>query len=91
LSDLAKACKIVAFVSHGTKLIRPFLTRKVEVLYHELLWSMTRNIDKYTLSVEKPDLFATVKLLVLYDICSAFCKLSWLPSLTSSDQDGYHW
>lgn len=45
-SDLAKACKVVGFANHGIKLRRPLLTRKAEVLYHELLGSLARAIGK---------------------------------------------
>ncbi|KAI9733836.1 MAG: hypothetical protein M1818_007103 [Claussenomyces sp. TS43310] len=44
-SDLAKACKVVAFADHGIKLRRPVLTRKAELLYHELLGSLARAIE----------------------------------------------
>lgn len=43
-SDPAKACKAVAFASHGIKLSRPGLTRKADILYNDLLRSLAKAI-----------------------------------------------
>ncbi|KAF7595246.1 hypothetical protein BBP40_006746 [Aspergillus hancockii] len=70
-SDFAKACKVVAFRSHGIKPHRPFLTRKVEMLYQELLGSLAQNIETCTLSVKTPELLPIVMLLGLYEMVAA--------------------
>jgi hypothetical protein len=44
-SDLAKACKAVAFASGGIKLRRPVLMQKAEILYRELLGSFARAME----------------------------------------------
>lgn len=44
-SDLAKACKVVAFADHGIKLRRPGLVRKAEISYHNLLGSLAKAIQ----------------------------------------------
>lgn len=44
-SNLAKACKAVAFASHGIKLRRPGLTQKGEMLYYEVIGSLARAIQ----------------------------------------------
>ena len=44
-SDLAKACKVVAFANHGIKLRTSVFTRKAEILYHGLLQSLVKAIE----------------------------------------------
>ena len=44
-SDLAKACKVVEYASHGTLLRRPGLMQKAELMYHDLLGSLAKAID----------------------------------------------
>jgi hypothetical protein len=44
-SDLARACKAVAFANHGIKLDRPRLTGKGETIYQDLLGSLARSIE----------------------------------------------
>jgi hypothetical protein len=66
-SDLAKACRVVAFANHGLKLRRPGLTRKAEVLYNDLLGSLARAIENpaFANSVE---LLMIAMLLGLYEV-----------------------
>ena len=44
-SDLAKACKVVAFANHGIMKCRPVLSRKAGVLYHDLLGTLAKAIQ----------------------------------------------
>ncbi|KAL6714188.1 hypothetical protein ACLMJK_008683 [Lecanora helva] len=44
-SNLAKACKIVGYASHSIKLRRPWLARKAELLYQDLLPHLARAIE----------------------------------------------
>ncbi|KAL9110682.1 MAG: hypothetical protein Q9227_004859 [Pyrenula ochraceoflavens] len=44
-SDLAKACKVVAFANNGRKLFRPMMMQKAEMMYHNLLGSLARAIE----------------------------------------------
>ncbi|KAL9612465.1 MAG: hypothetical protein Q9167_002937 [Letrouitia subvulpina] len=44
-SDVAKACRIVAFANHGIKLCRPCLTRKAETYYQDLLASLAEAMN----------------------------------------------
>jgi hypothetical protein len=66
-SDLAKACKVVAFADHGLKLCRPVLIRKAEVLYHDLLGSLARAIEKPT-SANTTEPLVVAMLLGLYEV-----------------------
>ena len=45
-SDVAKACKVVAFANHGIIKCRPILSRKAEVLYHDLLGTLANAIQE---------------------------------------------
>ena len=66
-SDLAKACKVVAFASHGIKLRRPVLTRKAEIMYHDLLGSLARAIENPAFANTAESLII-VMLLGLYEV-----------------------
>ena len=44
-SDLAKACKVVAFANHGIMKCRPVLSQKAGVLYHDLLGTLAKAIQ----------------------------------------------
>ena len=44
-SDVAKACKVVAFANHGIAKCRPGLSRKAGVLYHDLLGTLAEAIQ----------------------------------------------
>lgn len=45
-SDLARACKAVAYASHGIKLDRPRLIKEGEKVYQDLLGNLARSIEK---------------------------------------------
>ena len=66
-SDLAKACKVVAFASHGIKLRRPILTRKAEIFYHDLLGSLARAIENPAFANTAESLMIAM-LLGLYEV-----------------------
>ena len=66
-SDLAKACKVVAFANHGIKLCRPTLTHKAEVLYHDLLGSLGKALAN-TAFVTTAESLVTATLLGLYEV-----------------------
>ncbi|KAL4819964.1 hypothetical protein BDW67DRAFT_154393 [Aspergillus spinulosporus] len=69
-SPVANACKAVAFASHGLKLSRPFLTKKGETLYHELLGSVARSIQNHALAAS-PEILVIAILLGLYEMIMA--------------------
>ena len=66
-SDLAKACKVVAFANHGIKLCRPVLTHKAEVLYHDLLGSLGKALAD-TAFATAAELLVIAALLGLYEV-----------------------
>ena len=71
-SDCAKACKAVAFASHGIKLHRPSLLRKAEALYDELVRSLARVMGGIDLSLISSEVLTVVMLLGLYEVrCSS--------------------
>ncbi|PYI01580.1 putative C6 transcription factor [Aspergillus sclerotiicarbonarius CBS 121057] len=70
-SDYAKACKAVAFASHGIKLHRPSLLRKARALYDELISSLARVMSGMDLSLLSSDVLTVVMLLGLYEIIIA--------------------
>jgi hypothetical protein len=74
-SDLSKACRVVAFANHGLKLRRPGLTKKAEVLYHDLLGSLARAIEKPAFA-NSAELLMIAMLLGLYEVF-----LSWIRSI----------
>lgn len=47
-SDLARACKVVAFAAHGIKLCRRRLMERAEAMYSSLLGSLARSIEAAT-------------------------------------------
>ena len=67
-SDLAKACKVVAFAHHGIMLHRPGLTRKAEILYHELLGTLAKAIENST-HAHTAETMTIALLLGLYEVC----------------------
>ncbi|KAL4783589.1 hypothetical protein BJX76DRAFT_368333 [Aspergillus varians] len=69
-SQVAKACKAIAFASHGLKLNRPFLTRKAEELYHELLTTLAHAIKDPTL-INRADAAVMAILLGLFEMMLA--------------------
>ena len=70
-SVAAKACKTVAFASHGIKLCRPGLTRKAEMLYNDLLAALAKAILDPTF-INSMESLTIVTLLGLYEV-----YLSW--------------
>ena len=66
-SDLAKACKVVAFANHGINLCRPVLTRKAEILYHDLLGSLAKAIQNPGVANNAESLMIAM-LLGLYEV-----------------------
>ncbi|KAL3476659.1 putative C6 transcription factor [Aspergillus californicus] len=69
-SQVSKACKAVAFASHGVKLSWPFLTRKAEELYQSLLLSLADAIRDPKVAVST-DTAVMTTLLGLYEMISA--------------------
>lgn len=70
-SDLAKACKVVGYASHGIKLRRPVLTQQAEVMYHELLGSLARAIENGAYADTAESLMVAM-LLGLYEVVIVF-------------------
>ncbi|PWY81627.1 putative C6 transcription factor [Aspergillus sclerotioniger CBS 115572] len=70
-SECAKACKAVAFASHGIKLHRPSLLRKAETLYDELVSSLARVMGGVDISLLSSEMLTVVMLLGLYEIIVA--------------------
>ena len=66
-SNLAKACKVVAFAHHGVMLHRPGLTRKAEMLYHELLGDLAKAIESST-HAHTAETMTIALLLGLYEV-----------------------
>ena len=66
-SDLAKACKVVAFANHGIKLCRPGLTRKAEIFYDDLLRSLAKAIEDPAF-VNTAESLTIAMLLGLYEV-----------------------
>jgi hypothetical protein len=73
-SNLAKACKMVAFASQGIKLNRPVLTSKAEKLNHELVASLAVGLQHHAAASKKDD-SVIVMLLGLYEVSSTPEKL----------------
>ncbi|RAK99901.1 putative C6 transcription factor [Aspergillus ibericus CBS 121593] len=70
-SDYAKACKAVAFASHGIKLHRPSLLRKAQTLYDELISSLARVMSLVNSSLLSAEVPTVVMLLGLYEMIVA--------------------
>ena len=68
-SDLAKACKVVAFSNQSIKLHRPALARKAEISYHNLLGSLAKAIKKPAF-VNTAESLMIAMLLGLYEVFS---------------------
>ena len=66
-SDLAKACKVVAFANHGIKLCRPILTHKAEVLYQDLLGFLGKGLANTAFATTAESLVIAT-LLGLYEV-----------------------
>ena len=66
-SDLANACRVVAFASHGTFLRRPRLIQQAEDMYQELLSSQAKAIAN-PVSVNMIETLLTAMLLGLYEV-----------------------
>lgn len=69
-SDVAKACKAVAFADHGIKLRRPGLARKAELSYYDLLGSLTKAIHDSAF-VNTAESLTIAMLLGLYEVPSS--------------------
>ena len=67
-SNLAKACKAVAFAHHGILLHEPELTRKAEILYHELLGTLAKAVKGST-HAHTAETMTIALLLGLYEVC----------------------
>ena len=67
-SNLAKACKVVAFAHHGIMLHKPGLTRKAGILYHELLGNLAKAIESST-HAHTAETMTIALLLGLYEVC----------------------
>ena len=74
-SDLAKACKAVAFADHGNKLRRRCLSRKAAILYSELLGSLARAIAAPSVEVTSESLGIAV-LLGLYEVIQRWLSIT---------------
>lgn len=71
-SELAKACKVVAFANHGVKLNRPSFMRKAEKMYHDLLGYLAKVIEIPSLAnIDESLTIAT--LLGLYEVVLFWC------------------
>ena len=81
-SDLAKACKVVAFASHGIKLSRPGLTRKAEIFYDDLLGSLAKAIQDPA-CVNTVESLTIAMLLGLYEV-----NMCGKPTIAKSITDG---
>ena len=66
-SDLAKACRVVAFATHGIKLARPRLARKAEMFYDDLLGSLVKAIQDPAF-VNTSESLTIAMLLGLYEV-----------------------
>lgn len=66
-SDLANACRAVAFANGGITLRRPLLTRKAEMLYAGLLGSLARAVVDPVLA-NTPESLMMAMLLGLYEV-----------------------
>ncbi|KAE9382116.1 hypothetical protein N431DRAFT_321891 [Stipitochalara longipes BDJ] len=69
-SDLAKACKVVAFATHGIKLRRPVLIQRAENFYQDLLGTLARGIEDPVFATSTESLMIAM-LLGLYEIIMA--------------------
>lgn len=78
-SQIAKACKAVAFASHAIKLNRPFLTRKAEELYQELLSALAEAI-RYPNLAQRADTAVMAILLGLYEVLPSSIETSTAPT-----------
>ena len=67
-SNFAKACKAVAFAHHGIMLHKPGLTRKAEILCHELLGNLAKAIENST-HAPTAETMNIALLLDLYEVC----------------------
>ncbi|PYH93854.1 putative C6 transcription factor [Aspergillus ellipticus CBS 707.79] len=70
-SDVAQACKAVAFASHGIKLQRPSLIDKAGSLYQKLITSLARAMNLNDLPPRSPDVLIIVMLLGVYEMIVA--------------------
>ena len=77
-SNLAKACKMVAIATQGTKLTRPAgLTSKAEKLNHDLVASLAIGLQHHSAASKKED-FLVVMLLGLYEVsCTLKLVVTW--------------
>lgn len=66
-SNVAKACKAVAYANHGIKLCRPSLTRKAETYYQDLLASLVEAMNNPTTASTTGSLIIAM-LLGLYEV-----------------------
>lgn len=80
-SSLAKACKMVAYASHGIKFNQSVSTVKAEKLNHALVTSLAAGLQNRASSSKKDDALV-VMLLGLYEVSST---LKWLVSWSHID------
>ena len=83
-SDLAKACKVVAFATHGIVKCRPVLSRKAGILYHDLLGTLAKAIQDPA-NGNTTESLAIAMLLGLYEVRVFRCR-----SITDAMTDTLH-
>ncbi|RHZ45586.1 putative C6 transcription factor [Aspergillus thermomutatus] len=69
-SVLAKACTMIGYANHARKLRRPSFTTKAEVLYHELLRFLAKEIATVS-GEDRSDLIQLAWLMGLYEVVVA--------------------
>lgn len=67
-SDLAKACKLVAFANHGITLNRPTLSHRAEAMYPDLVATLKVLIQNSTSSAVSDEAVLIAMLLGLYEV-----------------------
>ncbi|GIJ92603.1 hypothetical protein Asppvi_001881 [Aspergillus pseudoviridinutans] len=70
-SVLGKACMMISYANHSRKLHRPSFTTKAEVLYHELLRYLAKEIARPVSVRERSDLIHLAWLMGLYEVVMA--------------------
>lgn len=67
-SNLARACRLVAFANHGITLKRPTLSRRADTLYPELVATLAALIQKSAGSNVEEEAVLVAMLLGLYEV-----------------------
>lgn len=88
-SNLAKACKVVAFAHHGNIWHRPGLKRKAQILYYELLGTLANAIESST-HAHTAETMTIALLLGLYEVCLSRTRTD-TGSKTDAPADSRRW